>query len=546
VVAGDADAADEGLGAWLGRPPVMLFATDPSGRCTLVDGRSDVLGLSDDVVGDRLAEVFGRDPVLAAALARALAGETVCASVAVGDKTCELRLFPRRDGGVDGVAIGLDAMESRVAHGYDELTGLAGRRLLFDRLRLAVAHLGRRGGRVIVLAINLDRFGRINEVRGYRTGDLILAQLAAHLTPAVRATDTIARLGGDKFALVCEDVATDRAVVALAERIKAAFERPVAFAGQDIFLSPSIGIALTESGLSDPEALLSDAEAAMLQAQRRGGGRWELFDPAMRVRARRELETEQALRRALDGDQFLLHYQPIIDLNRGTVCGVEALLRWDCPGVGLVPPMRFIPLAEEIGLIVPIGRWVLREAGRVVRRWAAATTGEAPFTMSVNVSAAQLSEDLVATVAEMVAQSGPPRIFTLELTESALMEDVERAIEVLTALRATGAGIAIDDFGTGYSSLSLLRQLPLDSLKVDRSFVTGIASSSGDRAIAEAMVGLAHSFGISAVAEGVETAEQLAVLRELGCDRGQGFYFARPMPALELERWLLRGPRWSP
>jgi len=447
-------------------------------------------------------------------------------------------------GGTDGGAVGVEG-GGPVEYGHDELTGLAGRRLLFDRLRLCLARLGRKGGRTAVLVVNLDRFGLINEVFGFGTGDLILAQVAARLTSMVRASDTIARLGGDRFALVCEGVSTDHAVVALAERVKDTFERPVRVAGEDIFLSASIGIALA-TGDTQPDRLVSDAESAMLQAQRRGGGRWELFDPAIRARAQRQLELEQALRRALDRQELLLHYQPIVDLRSGYVCGVEALLRWDAPGVGLVPPMRFIPLAEEIGLIGPIGRWVLAEAGRVLRRWENPSPEGAPFVMSANVSAAQLNDELAGVVGEIVYRAGPSRQLCLELTESALMEDVTRSVAVLTALRATGAGIAIDDFGTGYSSLSLLKQLPLDSLKIDRSFVSGITRDGGDRVIAEVMVGLAESFGVTSIAEGVERPDQLATLRQLGCDRAQGFFFAKPMPAPELQDWLARRPRWLP
>ena len=468
------------------------------------------------------------------AFERALAGEVVSVAVRIGDGVCELRLFPRRDGGVDGVAVA--GGKAGAEHGYDELTGLANRRLLFDRMRLALAHLGRRGGRVVVLAINLDRFGRLNEILGYRTGDLILVQLAAELAPMVRAGDTIARLGADKFALVCEDVTTDHAVIALADRVKNAFGRPLAVAGRDVFLSASIGIALATSPATDPETILGDAEAAMLESKRRGGGRWELFDPAIRVRARQELEIEQALRRALDGDEFRLHYQPIVDLATDRVVGVEALLRWDCPGLGYVPPLRFIPLAEEIGLIVPIGRWVLQEAGRMARRWAAEDPQS--FSISVNVSAAQLNDDLLAVVRDVLRPGEAPCPLCLELTESAVMQDVDHAVEALGALKAAGAALAIDDFGTGYSSLSLLKELPLDAVKIDRAFVAGIARGGADTAIAEAMVGLAHTFGITAVAEGVEEAEQVDVLRGLGCDRAQGFYFARPMEATELEGWL--------
>jgi diguanylate cyclase (GGDEF)-like protein len=444
---------------------------------------------------------------------------------------------------VDGTAVGVEG--DRAEYGYDELTGLAGRRLLFDRLRVSLARLGRQGGRMAVLAVDLDRFGLINEVFGFGTGDVILTRTAAQLSSMVRASDTIARLGGDRFALVCEGVTTDHAVVALAERVKATFERPLRVAGEDIFLSASIGIALA-TGDTHPDRLLRDAESAMHQAQRRGGGRWELFDPAIRVRAQRQLELEQALRRALDRQELLLHYQPIVDLRSGYVCGVEALLRWDAPGVGLVPPMRFIPLAEEIGLIGPIGRWVLAEAGRVLRRWENDSPGDAPFMMSANVSAAQLNDELAGLVGEIVYRAGPSRTFCLELTESALMEDVKRSVAVLTALRATGAGIAIDDFGTGYSSLSLLKQLPLDSLKIDRSFVSGIACDDGDRVLAEVMVGLADSFGVTSIAEGVERPDQLAVLRQIGCDRAQGFYFAKPMPGPELQDWLAQRPRWIP
>jgi diguanylate cyclase (GGDEF)-like protein len=425
-----------------------------------------------------------------------------------------------------------------MAYAIDDVTGLAGRGLLFDRTRLALRRLARSGGGVMALAVRLDRFGLINQSWGYDAGDLLLAQVARRLKFELRAGDTAGRLGGANLGVLCEDVRSDHAVVALAERTKEVIERPCVVDGRDVLLSASIGVALAGPDTVHPDALFSAAVSASALARRRGGGRWELFDPELRARARRQLETEQGLRQALERHQFRLQYQPIVDLHTGRASAVEALLRWEHPERGLVPPREFIPLAEETGLIVPIGRWVLQEATRAACAW-----GDDGMTVAVNVSPVQLADGFEDPVREALAPQDAVGL-CIELTESALTEDTASTAETLRALKLLGAGLAIDDFGTGYSSLSHLKHLPLDALKLDRCFVAGLGSDGGDLAIAEAAIGLAHSFGISAIAEGIEDDEQLQLLRSLGCDAGQGFYLARPMDAEPLMRWLAGQPHW--
>jgi diguanylate cyclase (GGDEF)-like protein/PAS domain S-box-containing protein len=429
---------------------------------------------------------------------------------------------------------------------HDPLTGLPNRALFLDRLTGALARSERRGSAVAVLFLDIDHFKIINESLGHEAGDGLLRSLTRRLAGALRPDDTVARFGGDEFTVLCEGVDQEREPMAIAERLSTALSAPFAVGEREVFLSTSIGIAVATGGNGFAETMLRDADAAMYRAKQRGRNRFELFDEAMRDRVVERLETEHALHRAVEMAQLRLHYQPIIDLGTGAIAGVEALLRWDHPALGLLPPDHFIPLAEETGLIVALGEWALREACWQVRRWEQAVRLAPAFTINVNLSVGQLSRPrLPKTVQAAIehARIDPGRL-TLEITESALMHEPEAAIATLRDLKAIGVSLCVDDFGTGYSSLSYLKRLPIDALKVDRSFVAGLDVDVEDRAITEAVVALAHTLGLGAVAEGVEDDRQLVQLRRLGCDGAQGFLFSKPMPGDETAELLSRRPTW--
>ncbi|HET9771743.1 MAG TPA: EAL domain-containing protein [Acidimicrobiia bacterium] len=424
---------------------------------------------------------------------------------------------------------------------HDTLTGLPNRVLLSDRLEQALRRTARTNASVAVLFIDLDRFKFVNDSRGHAVGDELLVAVADRLRSVVRSHDTVARFGGDEFVVVCEDV--DAAVQAsvLAERIAETLREPVLAAGQEVFLGASIGIAVADGDTDSPESLLRDADAAMYRAKDRGRDRCEFFDAVMRTEAVARLEMQSALHRAVERDELRLHYQPVVDLATGAVCGVEALVRWARPHHGLVAPGAFIPLAEETGLIVPIGAWVLEEAVRQVARWQESHPGLA-VTVNVNLSAAQLRQpDLAGTLADLIAAHGiAPGALCLELTESTFMEEADGHGAALAALKALGVHLAIDDFGTGYSSLTYLKRFPVNVLKIDQAFVGGLGRDASDTAIVRSVVDLAHALGLTVVAEGVETADQAAHLGQLGCDLAQGYYFARPLPADQLDTLLGR------
>ena len=418
---------------------------------------------------------------------------------------------------------------------HDALTGLPNRTLVIDRLTHALARARRRPGALAVLFVDLDRFKVVNDSLGHSVGDEVLIQIAQRLRDAVRPGDTVARLAGDEFVVVCEDVAGEADVLLLADRVALAVAAPIPLYGRDAIITASIGIALASPD-TRAEDLLRDADVAMYGAKERGRARLEIFDQAMRTRMLERLEIEHALRRALAHNEFVLHYQPTVSLRTGRTVSVEALLRWPDPERGLVMPDEFIPVAEENGLIVPLGRWALEEACRQLASWRAQYPECADLQVSVNLSARQFADpDLVPSVAAALCEAGlPPSRLWLEITESVLMDEAEATIETLKALRALGVHLSIDDFGTGYSSLSYLKRFPVDVLKIDRSFVDGLGADPEDEAIVTAVVRLAHALDLQVVAEGVETAAQLAELRRLGCNAVQGYYFAHPQPAAEM------------
>jgi diguanylate cyclase (GGDEF)-like protein/PAS domain S-box-containing protein len=425
------------------------------------------------------------------------------------------------------------AAELQLAHQamHDALTGLPNRALFLDRLAHALRRRVRRGtGVLAVLFLDVDRFKVVNDSLGHGAGDLLLIDVAARLDAALRPADTVARFGGDEFTVLCEDINGELEAVAIAQRIVDLFEEPFDIDGREVFLSTSVGIALAADGRADASGaadLIRDADAAMYHAKELGKARYELFDAAMRQHALRRLELENALRRAVQREELRIHLQPEIAVDGGAVVGFEALVRWEHPERGLLMPAEFVPLAEETGLIASIGEWVLRRACTEAASWAAEG-----LSIAVNVSPRQLSHgDFVDLVASVLAQTGlAPGALCLELTESAVIESGPETLATLQGLKGLGVMLAIDDFGTGWSSLGHLRRFPLDVVKLDQSFVRGLGTEPQDASIAAAIISLAHALGLSIVAEGIETGEQLAMLAALGCDLGQGYLFARPAP----------------
>ena len=428
--------------------------------------------------------------------------------------------------------------EEALAHAYlhDSLTGLPNRTLFTYRLAYALAKGRATPGAVAVMVLDLDRFKAINDALGHEVGDEVLVVAAGRLSGVGDGPEIIARLGGDEFLILFDGGDAEKSALAFAESALEALVAPIPIAGGEVFVSASIGIASTLAGINEPTPLLSNADAAMYQAKRRGGAGIEVFGEAMRAKVIDRMSTEHSLHRAVERGELTVFYQPVVDIPQGRVVGTEALLRWEHPEQGLVGPDRFIPVAEESGLIIPIGGWVLEQACRQLRAWQEHGWQGAADKVKVNLSARQIEHpDLVETVQRALVGSGlEPAHLTLEITESALMHDARSTLRVLQALKDLGVSLAIDDFGTGYSSLSYLRRFPLDVLKIDKSFIAELGVTSGGADIVAAVIGLAHSLGLEVVAEGVETESQLRELERLGCDFAQGYLFSRPVPAGDL------------
>jgi len=440
--------------------------------------------------------------------------------------------------------------EDRLAYmaQYDHLTGLANRVLFRDRLEQALVRTKRSGTLMALMSLDLNRFKAVNDTLGHGAGDLLLQKVAERLEGCVRESDTVARMGGDEFNIVLDDFTEAQQIALVARKIIDNLAQPFVLDGHEVFVTSSVGIAVYPS--SNGESLVTDADSAMYSAKEQGQNTYRFHTPEMNAQARELLDMESKLRRALDQEEFLLYYQPQVDLATGRIVGTEALLRWQHPELGLISPGKFIPVLEDIGMMVRVGEWVLKTACRQGKAWQ--RDGFPPLRMAVNISARQFGQqDIIGTVAGVLRETGlDPHFLGLEITESLLMEDIQANSRLLDELKTSVGGleISIDDFGTGYSSLYYLKTLPIDVLKIDQSFIRDITTDPDDATITTAIINLAHNIGLKVIAEGVETEEQLAYLREKVCDEAQGYYFGRPLPAnefatlLERERSLLDAP----
>jgi diguanylate cyclase (GGDEF)-like protein/PAS domain S-box-containing protein len=502
--------------------------------------------------------VDGRDEPLA----RALRGEKVHGTemllVPKSGRRCRMVVDGEQLFDLDGALLGAivvwrDVTEQRDAEAqlafhalHDSLTGLPNRALFIDRVKSALVRAPRYGWTTAVLAINLDHFADIAIRLGEGSADKLLLEVAQRLEVTLRPydsvarpVDTLARLGGDRFLLMCEDIADAAAAATIAERIEAMLLQPFTVGDETVRLSAAIGITLTRDPEHHPETLILEAETAMRRSRTRGAGRHEPFVPEMRAELRARFADEEALRQALVREEFYVAYQPKMSLVTDRTVGVEALLRWNHPERGLVSPLNFIPLAEESGLIVPIGSWVLAQVCRDAKRWITSLPGGRPLMVAVNVSPRQFESGLAEMFGNIIDEAGiDPATVCLEVTESMVMQDAELAITTLRELKSLGLHISVDDFGTGFSSLAYLKRFPLDELKIDKSFVDGLGRDPEATAIVAAVMGMAHALDLRVVAEGVETADQVARLRTLGCDEAQGFFYARPGSADDIDARL--------
>ncbi|HEX3558397.1 MAG TPA: EAL domain-containing protein [Pyrinomonadaceae bacterium] len=426
---------------------------------------------------------------------------------------------------------------------HDALTGLPNRALFMDHVKMAIQRSRRNGERLFAaLFLDLDRFKIINDSLGHMVGDQLLVGIAHRLEACLRPGDTVARLGGDEFTILLEDLAETEDAIEVARRVQEAVSQPFNIGGHEVFTTVSIGIALSTTGYERAEDLLRDADTAMYRAKLLGKKRHVVFDKGMHDRAMELLQIETDLRRAITRKEFFLNYQPIVSLETGKVCSFEALVRWRHPERGLVMPSEFVPVAEETGLIIPLGQWVLTEACRQMREWQKFFRVDESVTMSVNLSGRQFSQaDLIEQISSALRDAGlRPGCLKLEITESMVAENMDTAIDMLTQLRDLGVGLSMDDFGTGYSSLSYLHRFPIDTLKIDRSFVTQMTDNTENAEIVRTIVTLARSLDMKVIAEGVETREQLRRLGDLECDYGQGYLFSKPVAAAQAVEFLLK------
>jgi diguanylate cyclase (GGDEF)-like protein/PAS domain S-box-containing protein len=529
--------------------PAMITAFDPGGRYALMNRfHAEFFGVQPERVRGRTPSELGLDAALEAEVREVAATGRALPffEQVVGDRQGRPRTLlttnvPIVDGGgavARVVHVSLDiserkAAEERVRHlaHHDPLTDLPNRAFLTEVLERALARAARHGRAVALLLVDLDRFKEINDTLGHPVGDVLLVEVARRALRCLRRGDTLARMGGDEFALLLEDIASPEDATSAAQRILDELADPFRLGNHTVVTGASIGIAIAPHDGTEVAELVRHADLALYRAKAEGRNRARLFDPAMNDQLRERLALEQALREAIEGEAFELHYQPLQRLGDGQVVGVEALLRWRHPTRGMIPPDQFIPLAEDTGLIAPLSDWVLRTACRQARHWHEA--GHGPLRVSINISAELLGrQDLVAAVRTALAETGAePRWLELELTESMLVRDAEQAQRVLGELRALGVALTLDDFGTGYSSLAYLQRFPLDGLKIDRGFIAELERHGSALRIVEAIIRLAHGLHLRVVAEGVETAAQLAILRRVGCDEIQGYLLSPPVEA---------------
>ena len=432
----------------------------------------------------------------------------------------------------------------RLAH-FDELSGLPNRLLFRQLLEQAMRDANRERKSIAVLFVDLDRFKLINDTAGHDSGDIVLRQVAGRLRQCLREADLLSRFGGDEFAALLREIDDPEAARATAQRVLTAVAQPYDINGETYHLSASIGISIYPGDSPDATALLRNAELAMYRAKDQGKNNFQFHSPQMNARSLEYVVLERSLRRAIELDEFLVHFQPQVDTATGRIVGAEALLRWNLPEVGMITPGKFIPLAEETGLIVPIGRLVLMRACVAAKQWR--DSGLEDFRVAVNLSPRQFNQsELVIDIINILEDSGlPPENLELEITESMVMANPERATAILRELRTVGVHLAIDDFGTGYSSLGYLKSFPVHTLKIDRSFIKDVPADPDDVAITHAIIAMGHSMRLDVVAEGVETAEQLEFLREHGCDYMQGYLIGKPIPAEDLSRMLAARTHWS-
>jgi diguanylate cyclase (GGDEF)-like protein/PAS domain S-box-containing protein len=510
----------------------------------------------DDVF--RLVDVMTRNPIATPTARAIIENRTVglaedcvlirCDGVELAIETSAAPIHDRQGGVIGAVMVAHDVTIAReLSHKlarlalHDSLTDVPNRTLLSDRLAQAMMRAHRGGNSVAVLYIDLDRFKHINDSLGHAVGDQLLKSVADRLQTCVRSSDTVSRQGGDEFLVLLADVVHPHDAALCAEKIIMALDTPHRIAGHDLRITASIGIATFPGDAADAEALLRNADFAMYQAKYTGRNNYQFFRPEMNANAIERQSVETDLRQAVARQEFMLNYQPKIDLETGAVVGVEALIRWHRPRHGVVLPARFIPVAEESGLILPIGRWVLDTACRQARAWQ--NEGLAPISIAINVSAVELrAKDFLTNVQQILEQTRlEPRFLEIELTETFMMQDWKSTAEILRALKGLGVRIALDDFGTGYSSLSYMKRFPIDALKIDQSFVRDMTTDSDDASIVSAVIDMGRSLNMRVVAEGIQTHDQLLFLKDRHCPEGQGFYFAPPVPADQLTIILSNG-----
>jgi len=438
------------------------------------------------------------------------------------------------------------SLEDQLTHQalHDPLTKIANRALFRDRVEHALAKIVRNHVSIGVLFLDLDNFKSINDSLGHAAGDKLLVAVAERLQDCLRNSDTAARLGGDEFGVLIESVTHADEATNIADRILAVFDQPFSIEGKEIYVGTSIGIAAGSSETCGPEELLRNADLAMYLAKSRGKGKYVVFEPKMHEALMERIELVDDIRRGIEQKEFTLHYQPIVDLQSKEMVGMEALVRWIHPKFGLLAPMKFIPLAEETNLIIPLGEWVLREACRQVQEWRLKRTDGMDISVTVNISIRQfMQKELVDIVSRALRSSGlPPRSLILEITESFMLQDTEATILKLHELKKLGVRLAIDDFGTGYSSLSYLQRFPIDILKIDKSFVDKLGQGSEGNAVARAIIMMGDSLNLRTIAEGIERAEQIIELQSLGCEAGQGFHFSKPLASADMEAFLAETP----